>query len=134
MLHVGLDLSRRRLDYLALTEAGVRAEVGATPPDADDLRGLARRADHGEPVSAAIESMTGARFIHDTHMGGSTTEPPRGVAVANRLAALGPVALMAVGSIALWTVVPLMWIWFAAEAGGSYFVSYLVALAGARSP
>jgi hypothetical protein len=31
MLHVGLDLSRRRLDYLALTEDGDRAEVGATP-------------------------------------------------------------------------------------------------------
>src|SRR5436190_7804262 len=43
MLHVGLDLSRRRLDYLALTEDGNRAEVGAAPPDADGLRGLAVR-------------------------------------------------------------------------------------------
>src|SRR5215211_1677503 len=64
-------------------------------------------------------------------MSGSTKELPRGVAVANRLAAWALVALMAVGSIALWTVVPLMWIWFAAEVGGSYFISYLVALAGA---
>ena len=67
MLHVGLDLSRRRLDYLALTEDGTNLEVGAAPPDADGLRGLATRLDrHGEPISAAIESMNGARFIHDT--------------------------------------------------------------------
>ena len=67
MLHVGLDLSRRRLDYLALTEDGNRAEVGAAPPDADGLRGLAvRMTSHGEPIHAAIESMNGARFVHDT--------------------------------------------------------------------
>ena len=67
MLHVGLDLSRRRLDYLALTEAGERLETGAAPPDADGLRGLAGRlARHGEPICAAIESMNGARFVHDT--------------------------------------------------------------------
>ena len=67
MLHVGLDLSRRRLDYLALTEDGERAEAGAAPPDADGLHGLAIRLDrHGCPISAAIESMNGARFVHDT--------------------------------------------------------------------
>jgi transposase len=66
MLHVGLDLSRKRLDYLALTDDGDRAEAGAAPPDADGLRGLtARLARHGEPVRAAIESMNGARFVHD---------------------------------------------------------------------
>jgi transposase len=37
------------------------------PPDADGLRGLARRVDvFDEPVSAAIESMNGARFVHDS--------------------------------------------------------------------
>ena len=41
MLHVGLDLCRRRLDYLALTENGERLETGAAPPDVDGLRGLA---------------------------------------------------------------------------------------------
>jgi transposase len=67
MLHIGLDLSRRRLDYLALTENGADVEVGAAPPDADGLRGLATRlAAHGEPIRAAIESMNGARFVHDT--------------------------------------------------------------------
>jgi transposase len=67
MLHVGLDLSRHRLDYIALAEDGTDLDVGAAPPDADGLRGLARRlAHHGEPIAAVIESMTGARFVHDT--------------------------------------------------------------------
>jgi len=39
----------------------------AAPPDADGLRGLARRlAGHGQPIYAALESMNGARFVHDT--------------------------------------------------------------------
>ena len=38
------------------------------PPDVDSLRRLARRIDevHAEPVSAVVESMTGARLVHDT--------------------------------------------------------------------
>src|SRR5438445_223888 len=66
MLHVGLDLSRRRLDFDLLCEDGSRLECGAVPPDADGLRGLARRVNaFDEPVCAAIESMNGARFVHD---------------------------------------------------------------------
>jgi len=66
MLHVGLDLSRHRLDYQALAEDGLAVDAGAAPPDADGLRGLADRlADRGEPIRAAIESMNGARFVHD---------------------------------------------------------------------
>src|SRR6516225_3345002 len=66
MLHVGLDLSRRRLDFDLLCEDGSRIERGAAPPDADGLRGLVRRVDvYQEPVCAAIESMNGARFVHD---------------------------------------------------------------------
>ena len=40
----------------------------AAPPGADALRALARRIDevYGEPVCAVIESMTGARLVHDT--------------------------------------------------------------------
>jgi transposase len=34
------------------------------PPDADGLRGLAKRL-AGLPVRAVIESMNGARFVHD---------------------------------------------------------------------
>jgi hypothetical protein len=38
----------------------------AAPPDVDGLRGLARRVVvHGLPVRGVIESMTGARFVHD---------------------------------------------------------------------
>src|SRR5829696_7902637 len=66
MLHAGLDLSRKRLDFHLLDAGGVTVEVGATPPDADGLRGLTRRLErHGEPIRAAIESMNGARFVHD---------------------------------------------------------------------
>jgi len=66
MLYAGLDLSRKRLDFHLLDEAGGSVEVGAAPPDADGLRGLAQRvARFGEPVVAAIESMNGARFVHD---------------------------------------------------------------------
>jgi transposase len=69
MLHAGLDLSRRRVDYCLLGEGGERVEVGAAPADADGLGGLVRVIElrHGrEPVTAAVESMNGARFVHDT--------------------------------------------------------------------
>jgi hypothetical protein len=67
MLYAGLDLSRKRLDVCLLDERGERVAVTPAPPDDDGLRGLAARlAVHGEPVRAAIESMNGARFIHDT--------------------------------------------------------------------
>jgi transposase len=66
MLYAGLDLSRKRLDFHLLDEAGETVEAGAAPPDADGLRGLAARvARPGEPILAAIESMNGARFVHD---------------------------------------------------------------------
>jgi transposase len=66
MLHVGLDLSRKRLDFHLLDAAGETVEVGAAPPDGDGLRGFAARlARHRQPVRGAIESMTGARFVHD---------------------------------------------------------------------
>ena len=69
MLHAGLDLSRKRLDYCLLDQGGERVEVGGVPPDGDGLRGLVERvADSYGPVvvCAAIESMNGARFVHDT--------------------------------------------------------------------
>jgi transposase len=66
MLHAGLDLSRKRLDFHLLDEAGETVDVGAAPPDADGLRGLAARLSRDrQPVRAVIESMTGARFVHD---------------------------------------------------------------------
>jgi len=92
MLHAGLDLSRRRLDYCLLDEHGDRVEVGATPPDEDGLRGFVRRVDlrHGPvEVRAAIESMNGARFVHDTlERCGWDVE----VADAQKVKGLGPLA------------------------------------------
>src|SRR5664280_3056603 len=67
MLYAGLDLSRQRLDVHVLDEEGRTVEVLAVHPDADALRTLANRIlRHGQEVSAVIESMTGARFVHDT--------------------------------------------------------------------
>jgi transposase len=68
MLHAGLDLSRRKVDVCLLSGSGEQVDQLAAPPDADALRTLARRIEavHGEPVCAVIESMTGARLVHDT--------------------------------------------------------------------
>jgi transposase len=67
MLYAGLDLSRKRLDVCLLDEQGEKVAVTAAPPDGDGLHGLtARLAPRSVPVRAAIESMNGARFVHDT--------------------------------------------------------------------
>jgi hypothetical protein len=66
MLYAGLDLSRQRLDVHLMNQAGEPVQVTTAPPDVDGLRGLARQvAGLGQPVVAAIESMNGARFVHD---------------------------------------------------------------------
>ena len=67
MLHAGLDLSRKKVDICLLSEAGEHLDQLAAPPDADSLRRLARRIEevHREPVCAVVESMTGARLVHD---------------------------------------------------------------------
>jgi transposase len=66
MLYAGLDLSRKRLDFHLLDEEGGTVELGCAPPDADGLRKLvAQLGRHKQPVWAAIESMNGARFVHD---------------------------------------------------------------------
>jgi hypothetical protein len=66
MLHAGLDLSRTRLDFDLRDADGALVEAGATTPDAAGLARLVQRvARYGQPVHAAIESMTGARFVHD---------------------------------------------------------------------
>jgi transposase len=64
MLYVGLDLSRKRLDWLALDHEGELTEIGASPPDRDGVAKLGRRLG-AAPVLAVIESMSGARFVHD---------------------------------------------------------------------
>src|SRR4051794_23293674 len=64
MLHAGLDLSRRWLDVCLLDDGELFAKI-AVPPDADGLRHSPARLG-GQRVRAVIESMTGARFVHDT--------------------------------------------------------------------
>jgi transposase len=67
MLHAGLDLSRKRLDVCLLSDQGELVEELAAFPDAGGLKSLAQRVEaYEEPVRAVIESMTGARFVHDT--------------------------------------------------------------------
>jgi transposase len=68
MLHAGLDLSRRKVDVCLLSDEGKHLDQLAVAPDVDSLRTLAKRVEevHREPVAAVVESMTGARFVHDT--------------------------------------------------------------------
>jgi transposase len=68
MLHAGLDLSRKKIDVCLLSGSGEHVDQLAAAPDVDALRTLARRIDevHREPVCGVIESMTGARLVHDT--------------------------------------------------------------------
>ena len=90
MLYAGLDLSRKRLDFHLLDREGATVEVGACPPDADGLRGLTERVDrHGAPIRAAIESMNGARFVHDQlELAGWQVE----IADAQKVKGLAPLA------------------------------------------
>jgi transposase len=66
MLYVGLDSSRKRVDFDVLLEEGTRSRRGEAAADGDGLRGLLRRlGDAGQPLLAVIESMSAARFVHD---------------------------------------------------------------------
>jgi transposase len=65
MLYVGLDLSRKRLDWQALLADGERAALGAVPPDRNGLGKLVQRLGDADEIVAVIESMSGARFVHD---------------------------------------------------------------------
>ena len=66
MLYVGLDFSRKRLQWSAFDELGAEAARGVVVPEPEGLSDLVERAGrHGAPVLAAIESMTGSRFVHD---------------------------------------------------------------------
>ena len=83
MLHAGLDLSRRRLDVCVISDPGELVEEFPAPPDADGLRYLVEKVSHHRaPVRAVIESMTGARFVHDTleqrGLGGTDCRCPEG--------------------------------------------------------
>ena len=92
MLHAGLDLSRKKLDVCLLSDRGEHIDQLAVPPDVDSLKTLARRIDevHREPVCAVVESMTGARLVHDTlEAEGWDVE----IADAQKVKGLAPLAL-----------------------------------------
>jgi transposase len=90
MLYVGLDLSRKRIDFCVLGEDGELVERGAVPADRDGLARLVfRLGGHGREVLAVIESMNGARFVHDQlELAGWGVE----IADAQRVKGLAPLA------------------------------------------
>src|SRR5947208_14333711 len=91
MLHAGLDLSRKKLDVCLLSDRGEHLDQLAVPPDVDSLRRLTRRIEevHCQPVCAVIESMTGARIVHDTlEQQGWSVE----IADAHKVKGLAPLA------------------------------------------
>jgi transposase len=112
MLHVGLDLSRRRIDVCVLDGDGELVAVTWAAPDADGLRVLAGRFD-GE-VRAVVESMTGARFVHDTlESYGWTVE----IADAQKVKALAPLTAKTdridarvLAGLSLRDLVPAIWL------------------------
>jgi transposase len=66
VLHAGLDLSRKRVDVCLISSEGELIDRLVAPPDRDGLHGLARRvAACGQPTRGVVESMNGARFVHD---------------------------------------------------------------------
>jgi transposase len=68
MLHVGLDLSRKRVDVCLISDQGELVGELAAPFDEDGLCRLPEHvaAKHAGSVRAVVESMNGARFVHDT--------------------------------------------------------------------
>ena len=91
MLHAGLDLSRKRLDVCLLGDDGQHLDQLAVAPDVDSLKRFARRISetHRQPVCAVIESMTGARIVHDTlEQAGWSVE----IADAQKVKGLAPLA------------------------------------------
>jgi len=90
MLHVGLDLSRTRVDVHVMNSEGEAVEVTAVAPDAGGLQSLAERLRVArQPVRAVIESMNGARFVHDQlEMAGWDVE----IADAVKVKGLAPLA------------------------------------------
>jgi hypothetical protein len=61
-----LDLSRRRVDVCLISDHGELVDHFPAPADRDGLYGLTRRvAVYDEPVRGVVESMNGARFVHD---------------------------------------------------------------------
>jgi transposase len=66
VLYVGGDLSRKRIDWQAVWPDGSECAAGAAPPDREGLARLgAALLALSDEVVLVLESMTGARFVHD---------------------------------------------------------------------
>jgi hypothetical protein len=90
MLYVGLDLSRKRLHFHASARTALRSSAAPSPADRDGLARLVYRlGGHDGDVAAVIESMNGARFVHDQlEAAGFDVE----IADAQRVKGLAPLA------------------------------------------
>jgi transposase len=90
MLYVGLDVSRKRIDFHALWGEGELAERGAVAADRDGLARLVLLLGGLDlDVVAVVESMNGARFVHDQlELAGWEVE----IADAQRVKGLAPLA------------------------------------------
>ena len=116
MLHAGLDLSRRKLDVCLLGDDGEHLDQLAVPPDPESLKALAHRIEevHQEPVCAVVESMTGARIVHDTlEASGWSVE----IADAQKVKGLAPLACktdridsMVLATLSQRDLVPAIWL------------------------
>jgi transposase len=84
-----MDLSRHRLDVRVLEEDGATVAELAVAPTGPELRRLAARFLGEGPVRGVIESMNGARFVHDTlELAGWDVE----IADAQKVKGLAPLA------------------------------------------
>jgi len=92
MLHLGMDLSRTRLDVDVIDEEGESLEVSVWPPHRDGLGHLLRHVAErygGAEAMAVMESMDSARFVHDTLvLSGWSVE----IADAQKVKSLAPLA------------------------------------------
>ena len=112
-VYTGLDLSRKRLDWYACSVDGSFVDVGAVPPDLDGLAHLPRRLGDADVV-AVIETMNGARFVHDQlELAGWDVR----IADAQRARALAPLACktdridaMVLAELARRDLVPEVWL------------------------
>jgi transposase len=92
VLHVGPDLSRKRIDVCLISDEGELVDQFRAPADRDGLYGLTRRvAVYDEPVRGVVESMNGARFVHDELVGQGWELL---IADAQRVKGLAPLACM----------------------------------------
>jgi transposase len=110
-----LGLGRERLDFHLLDGEGATVAVGASPADVDGLDHLSqRRARQGASIGASIESINGARLVHERlELAGWQVE----IADAQKLKGLAPLACKtdridawALAELARRDLVPAIWL------------------------